>query len=135
MARARGAPRGVGFLMYGKIFTSIFDSTLAAEGGWLSTYVFMGMISLADKDGYVEMPSRALDSKVRPAQMTEAPHPLRAYRQAHGITQKALAERLGCSQGYIALIESRERGIKPATARIWGETLGLDPARLVWPDA
>lgn len=50
--------------MYGKIFESIFDSTLVAEGGWLPTYIFMSMIAMADKDGYVEIAPRALYSKL-----------------------------------------------------------------------
>ena len=50
--------------MYGKVFESIFDSTLIAEGGWLPTYIFMSMISMADKDGYVEIAPRVLYSKL-----------------------------------------------------------------------
>jgi hypothetical protein len=46
--------------MYGKIFASIFDSTLIAEGGWLPTYIFMSMVSLADKNGLVEIAEKAL---------------------------------------------------------------------------
>ncbi len=46
--------------MYGKIFESIFDSTLAADGGWLPTYVFMSMVVLADKDGLVDVAPKAL---------------------------------------------------------------------------
>lgn len=46
--------------MYGKIFSSIFDSTLCADGGWLPTYVFMSLVTLADKDGKVEIAPRAL---------------------------------------------------------------------------
>jgi len=46
--------------MYGKIFASIFDSTLISDGGWLPTYIFMSMVSLADKNGLVEIASKAL---------------------------------------------------------------------------
>lgn len=46
--------------MYGKIFASIFDSTLVANGGPLPTYIFMGMCALADKDGIVDIAPRAL---------------------------------------------------------------------------
>ena len=46
--------------MYGKIFESIFDSTLVADGGWMPTYVFMSMIVLADKDGIVDVAPKAL---------------------------------------------------------------------------
>ena len=46
--------------MYGKIFESIFKSTLVSEGGWLPTYIFMSMITLADKDGIVDFAPNAL---------------------------------------------------------------------------
>lgn len=46
--------------MYGKIFDSIFDSTLVADGGFLPTYIFMSMIAIADKDGFVEVAPKAL---------------------------------------------------------------------------
>lgn len=46
--------------MYGKIFTSIFDSSLVAEGGWLPTYIFMSMVTVADKDGLVSIAPKAL---------------------------------------------------------------------------
>lgn len=67
--------------MYGKIFASIFDSTLIAEGGWLPTYIFMSMVSLADKDGRVEIAEKALfrrlgfreyDSKIEYAEFQNA---------------------------------------------------------------
>lgn len=50
--------------MYGKIFGSIFDSTLVADGGWLPTYIFIGMCALADKDGIVDIAPRALYSRL-----------------------------------------------------------------------
>ena len=46
--------------MYGKIFDSIFSSTLVADGGWLPTYIFMSMVAMADKDGYVTEAPKAL---------------------------------------------------------------------------
>lgn len=46
--------------MYGKIFESIFRSTLVSDGGWLPNYIFMSMIVLADKDGIVDFSSKAL---------------------------------------------------------------------------
>ena len=67
--------------MYGKIFESIFDSTLAAEGGWMPTYIFMSMVVLADKDGVVDVAPKALyrrlgfsdyDSKIAYADFTAA---------------------------------------------------------------
>ena len=50
--------------MYGKIFEDIFDSSLMAQGGWIATYVFMSMISMADKDGYVRKDPRTLYRKL-----------------------------------------------------------------------
>ena len=67
--------------MYGKIFESIFDSTLAAEGGWMPTYIFMSMVVLADKEGIVDVAPKALyrrlgfsdyDSKIAYADFTAA---------------------------------------------------------------
>lgn len=73
--------------MYGKIFESIFKSTLVADGGWLPTYIFMSMIALADKDGIVDFAPRALfrhlgfrdfDSKIDFDEFTKAIHYLEA---------------------------------------------------------
>ena len=50
--------------MYGKIFESIFESTLVSEGGWLPTYIFMSMITIADKDGLVTSAPRNLYNKL-----------------------------------------------------------------------
>lgn len=50
--------------MYGKIFDSIFDSTLAADGGWLPTYVFISMVINADKDGIVDIAPKALFRRI-----------------------------------------------------------------------
>ena len=46
--------------VYGKVFSEIFDSSLMAEGGWLPTYVFMCMISMADKNGHIRQDPRTL---------------------------------------------------------------------------
>ena len=46
--------------MYGKIFDSIFKSTLVSEGGWLPTYIFMSMVTIADKDGIVNISTKSL---------------------------------------------------------------------------
>jgi hypothetical protein len=46
--------------MFGKIHTDIFNSSLIAEGGWLSTYVFMCMVTLSDKDGNLPVDPRVL---------------------------------------------------------------------------
>lgn len=50
--------------MYGKVFSSIFNSTLVADGGWLPTYIFMSMIAIADKDGVVDVAPKALFRKL-----------------------------------------------------------------------
>ncbi|MDH5219072.1 MAG: hypothetical protein OEX19_15320 [Gammaproteobacteria bacterium] len=47
-------------MSYGKIFCSIFDSTLVSDGGWLPTYILMSMVALADKDGIVDIAPKAL---------------------------------------------------------------------------
>jgi len=41
--------------MYGKIFAEIFDSSLQGECDGIAMFVFMSMIVLADKDGYVRV--------------------------------------------------------------------------------
>lgn len=50
--------------MYGKIFSSLFDSTLIAEGGWLPGWVFVSMIAIADKDGIVSLAPKALYKRI-----------------------------------------------------------------------
>ncbi len=50
--------------MYGKIFTSIFDSSLVADGGWLPTYIFMSMVAMADKDGICSVAPRVLYTRL-----------------------------------------------------------------------
>lgn len=52
--------------MYAKIFTQIFDSTIAAD--WQVRHVFEDFLKLADENGVVDMP---LDSIVRRANMPE----------------------------------------------------------------
>lgn len=51
--------------MYGKVFESIFDSSLAVNGGWMGIYVFSSMIVLADKNGFVNMNARALFERLK----------------------------------------------------------------------
>lgn len=48
--------------MYGKIFQSIFDSTLIEDRD--ATYAFMCMIVLADRDGQVDMTRSALSRRI-----------------------------------------------------------------------
>ena len=50
--------------MYGKIFASIFDSTLCGEGGWLPTYILMSMVAICDKEGCVDVASKPLYTKL-----------------------------------------------------------------------
>ena len=44
--------------MYGKIFKSIYESTLMSQHGWLGVYIFSSMVVLADKNGVLEMDER-----------------------------------------------------------------------------
>ena len=50
--------------MYGKVFTEIFDSSLMADGGWLPTYIFMCMVSFADKNGHLRHDPRTLYRRI-----------------------------------------------------------------------
>lgn len=51
--------------MYGKIFEDIFDSSLATGGDFVTTYVFMSMIVLADEHGFVHLSRDALFERLR----------------------------------------------------------------------
>ncbi len=46
--------------MYGKIFTSIYDSTLMSSHGWLGVYVFSSMIVMANREGIVSLDEKSL---------------------------------------------------------------------------
>jgi hypothetical protein len=50
--------------VFGKIFNSIFDSTLCSDGGFLPTYVLIALITLADKEGNVEITPKALFTRI-----------------------------------------------------------------------
>lgn len=49
--------------MYGKLFTSMYDGTLAATGPWQALVTFQQMIALADKDGVVDMTAAAISRR------------------------------------------------------------------------
>lgn len=51
--------------MYGKIFEDIFDSTLSTQGDFVTTYIFMSMIVLADEHGFVRLSQDALYERLR----------------------------------------------------------------------
>ena len=46
--------------MYGKVFDSMFDGTLASRGPWQALVTFQQMIVLADKNGMVDMTADAI---------------------------------------------------------------------------
>lgn len=49
--------------MYGKVFTSMYDGTLATKGPWQALVTFQQMIVLADKDGVVDMTADAISRR------------------------------------------------------------------------
>jgi len=46
--------------MYGKVFSSMYDGTLATRGPWQALVTFQQMIVLSDRDGVVDMTSEAI---------------------------------------------------------------------------
>lgn len=59
------------------------------------------------------------------------PHPIAAYRQQLGVSQKTFAERVGCKRWMINRIERGERTPSPALAsRIQRET-GIDARKIM----
>ncbi|WP_299076425.1 helix-turn-helix transcriptional regulator [uncultured Paraglaciecola sp.] len=59
---------------------------------------------------------------------------LKKYRKKHQITQKQLADRLGCSQANIALIESGRQDIGVRKLHGWCQQLGVSLVDII-PDA
>lgn len=53
------------------------------------------------------------------------PNPLKAYREANGLSQEDLALKLGVSRQMIGLIETGERRITPEKALEWAEITGI----------
>ncbi len=49
--------------MYGKVFQSMYDGTLATIGPWQALVTFQQMIVLADKDGVVDMTANAISRR------------------------------------------------------------------------
>jgi transcriptional regulator with XRE-family HTH domain len=52
---------------------------------------------------------------------------LRGLRESAGLTQAALAETMGCSQGWIVQVESGRRPASLETLHRWAVALDLDP--------
>ncbi len=49
--------------MYGKVFTAMFDGTLATKGPWQALVTFQQMIALADREGIVDMTPEAISRR------------------------------------------------------------------------
>lgn len=49
--------------MYGKVFESMYDGTLASEGPWQALVTFQQLIVLADQDGVVDMTASAISRR------------------------------------------------------------------------
>lgn len=59
--------------MYGKIFSSMYDGTLASRGPWQALVTFQQMIVLADQDGVVDMTADAIARRTSiPLEIIEA---------------------------------------------------------------
>lgn len=52
---------------------------------------------------------------------------LRLYRQAQGLKQSELAERMGVAQGTISLHETATDDLKVSTLERYAQAYGLDP--------
>ena len=46
--------------MYGKLFTQMYDGTLATRGPWQAMVTFQQLVILADKEGIVDMTREAI---------------------------------------------------------------------------
>ncbi len=49
--------------MYGKLFTAMYDGTLATRGPWQALVTFQQMVILADKHGTVDMTAEAISRR------------------------------------------------------------------------
>ncbi len=49
--------------MYGKLFTQMYDGTLATRGPWQALVTFQQFIILADKEGVVDMTPEAISRR------------------------------------------------------------------------
>ncbi len=78
--------------MYGKVFSQIYDSTLAAKGPWEVMALWPHMICLADKDGNVDMPAEILARRttfplevvLRGLEALSAPDPASRSKECEG---------------------------------------------------
>lgn len=59
---------------------------------------------------------------------------LRSYRKVAGLTQRVLAERVGCDQSAISRLERGERSPTLAMLRALSGALGVPPERLIQGD-
>lgn len=57
-------------------------------------------------------------------------HPLKKYREEHGLTQGQLAEILGVSDATVTHIENGRRRVTPERAVDWEERTGIPRATL-----
>ena len=58
-------------------------------------------------------------------------HPITRYREAVGISQAALAERVGCKRSMMNLIEKGDRRPSPELAGRIQEATGIDARKLL----
>lgn len=49
--------------MYGKLFASMYDGTLASKGPWQALVTFQQMIALKDQAGFVDMTADAISRR------------------------------------------------------------------------
>jgi len=49
--------------MYGKLFTQMYDGTLATKGPWQALVTFQQMLILCDKDGVIDMTPEAISRR------------------------------------------------------------------------
>lgn len=61
-------------------------------------------------------------------------HPLHAYRESRQLTQKGMADLLGCSQTLISLIENGDRSVSKDNAEKWEGATGIPRLTLMFPD-
>jgi hypothetical protein len=72
--------------MYGKLFSQMYDGTLATKGPWQALVTFQQLIILADKHGIVDMTPEAIGRRTT---NTAGNHPRRAttsIRARRGVT-------------------------------------------------
>lgn len=74
---------------------------------------------------------RAIHKSLRSPRDLKLRQLLRAARQAAGLSQQKLADRLGRPQSFVAKIEKSERRIDVAEFLAYAEALELDPCTLL----